>query len=53
MVYHYFARLGPAIYQGNRRLLFDNSVDPDEKSDDCKKQVSNLLQVKANFEKII
>ncbi|XP_022799198.1 uncharacterized protein LOC111337206 isoform X2 [Stylophora pistillata] len=30
---------------GERRLLFDNSVDPDEKPDDCKKQVSNLLQV--------
>lgn len=38
---------------GERRMLFDNSMDPDEKPDDCKKQVSKLLQVKVNFEKTI
>lgn len=30
---------------GERRVLFDNSLDPYEKPDDCKKQVSKLLQV--------
>ena len=35
---------------GERRMLFDNSLDPTEKPDDCKKQVSKLLQVKVHFE---
>ncbi|PFX20179.1 putative protein PHLOEM PROTEIN 2-LIKE A3 [Stylophora pistillata] len=30
---------------GERRVLFDNSLDPDEKPDDRKKQVSKLLQI--------
>ncbi|PFX21654.1 putative protein PHLOEM PROTEIN 2-LIKE A3 [Stylophora pistillata] len=34
---------------GERRVLFDNSLDPDEKPDDCKKQVSKLLQSPINF----
>ena len=35
---------------GERRMLFDNSLDPTENPDDCKKQVSKLLQVKVHFE---
>ena len=35
---------------GERRMLFDNSLEPTEKPDDCKKQVSKLLQVKVHFE---
>ena len=35
---------------GERRMLFDNSLDPTENPDDCKRQVSKLLQVKVHFE---
>ena len=35
---------------GERRILFDNNLDPTENPDDCKKQVSNLIQVKVHFE---
>ena len=35
---------------GERRILFDNSLDPTENPDDCKKQVSKLIQVKVHFE---
>ncbi|RMX61356.1 hypothetical protein pdam_00025651, partial [Pocillopora damicornis] len=30
---------------GGRRMLFDNSLDPTENPDDCKRQVSKLLQI--------
>ena len=33
-----------------RTMLFNNTLDPKEKPDDCKKQVSKLLQVKVHFE---
>ena len=35
---------------GERRMLFDNSLDPTENPDECKRQVSKLLQVKVHFE---
>ena len=35
---------------GERRILFDNNLDPTENPDDCKKQISNLIQVKVHFE---
>ena len=35
---------------GERTMLFDNSLDPTENPDDCKRQVSKLLQVKVHFE---
>ena len=35
---------------GERTMLFDNSLDLTENPDDCKKQVSKLLQVKVHFE---
>ena len=38
---------------GERRILFDNNLDPTENPDDCKKQVSKLLQVKVHFERKI
>ena len=38
---------------GERRMLFDNMLDPTENPDDCKKQVSKLLQVKVHFERKI
>ena len=35
---------------GERRILFDNTLDPNDKPDDCKRQISKLLQVKVHFE---
>ena len=35
---------------GERRILFDNSLDPTKNPDDCKKQVSELIRVKVHFE---
>ena len=35
---------------GERRMLFDNTLDPNDKPDDCKRQISKLLQVKVHFE---
>ena len=35
---------------GERKILFDNTLDPNDKPDDCKRQVSKLLQVKVHFE---
>ena len=35
---------------GERRILFNNRLDPNKEPDDCKKQVSRLLQVKVHFE---
>ena len=35
---------------GERRILFDNTLLPDDKPDDCKRQVSKLLQVKVHLE---
>ena len=51
----YIASLPPWVLQfvkeiGERTVLFDNTLDPTEKPDDCKKQVSRLLQVKVHFE---
>lgn len=34
---------------GERRILFDNTLDPDDKPDDCRKQISNLIQVKSSL----
>ena len=34
---------------GERRMLFDNRLDPNEKPNDCNEQVSRLLQVKSPF----
>ena len=34
---------------GERRMLFDNRLDPKEKPNDCNEQVSRLLQVKSPF----
>ena len=36
---------------GERTMLFDNTLDPRKKPDECKKQVSKLLQVKVHFER--
>ena len=52
----YIATLPPWVLQfvkeiGERTMLFDNTLDPREKPDDCKKQVSKLLQVKVHFER--
>ena len=35
---------------GERRMLFNNRLDPQINPDDCTKQVSKLLQVKVHFE---
>ena len=35
---------------GERRILFNNRLDLNKEPDDCKKQVSRLLQVKVHFE---
>ena len=34
---------------GDRRLLFNNALDVDENPNDCKKQVSELIQVRTNY----
>ena len=34
---------------GERRMLFDNRLDPNEKPNDCNEQVSSLLKVKSPF----
>ena len=34
---------------GERRMLFDNRLDPNEKPNDCNEQISRLLQVKSPF----
>lgn len=35
---------------GGRKMLFDNKLKPEEKPDDCQKQVSKLIQVRVHFE---
>ena len=51
----FIASLPPWVVQfvkeiGERTVLFDNTLDPRKKPDDCRKQVSKLLQVKVHFE---
>ena len=35
---------------GGRKMLFDNKLKPEEKPDDCQKQVCKLIQVRVHFE---